>query len=128
VASFWHLGAMAEGTFGDHFFVAGGPMLFNGAWTSVSQSGGTGGASQSVVVAGGGILPGADLRLGFNFGHPQPSGRRSGFTIGLDVKILSAPVTSVSQSAGTGGASQSVNIGDHQLGITPMLMLGYEAK
>lgn len=127
---FWDLGVMAEATFSDHFFLAGGPMLFGGGWTAVSQSAtSSGNTNQQVVAAGGDVLPGVDVRVGYTFGGRNPeTGRRSGFTLSLDAKVMYATVSSVSQSAGSTGASQSVNVGDHQIGITPMLLIGYEAR
>jgi hypothetical protein len=115
----WHVGPTAEATFGK-FFAAGGLMVAGGGWASVSAS--TAGSGQAI--AAGGIMPGMNLRTGFTFGSPQPSGRRSGFTLAVDLKILNAGVTSA--SAGAGGAT--VAAGDRIWGVTPMLVLGYDAK
>jgi hypothetical protein len=127
--SFWQIGVMGEASLGDRFFIAAGPMLFSGGWTAVSQSAdSSGNVSQNVVAAGDNVLPGLDLRIGVGFGSRQSNGRKAGFNISLDTKLLYAPVTSVSQSVSGSSVNQSVKVGDHQLGITPMLMLGYDAR
>jgi hypothetical protein len=127
-----YLAPMAELDLG-HFFVAGGPMLANGGWGQVAEGADSSGNAYQYAVAAGGWMPGVEARLGFVFGDPTPTPHngfavaRGGFTLALDLKVLSASVTSASQQAGQGSASQSINVGDHVLGVTPMLVLGYDA-
>ncbi len=61
-------------------------------------------------------------------GDRQPSGRRHGFTLAIDVKLFSATVASVQQCGGSGGASQTISVGDRIWGVAPMLVLGYDSK
>ncbi len=124
---FWHLAPTVELDLGK-FFVAGGPMLANGGWGQITQGADTSGNVVQNVVATSGLMYGVDLRTGLTFGSTQPSGRHGGFTLGLDFKLMAARVASVSQGAGAGGVSQSVKTGDTVIGMTPMLVLGYDAK
>jgi hypothetical protein len=124
---YWHIAAIAEADLGK-FFVAGGPLIAGGGWGQVAQGVDSSGNVTQYVVAAGGYMPGLDLKMGITFGDRQTNGRHGGFTLALDAKFLYASVVSVGQSAGSGGASQSVKTGDHIFGITPMLVLGYDAK
>ena len=124
---FFHIAPMIEADLGT-FFVAGGPMLATGGWGQVTQGADSAGNVQQYVVAAGGVMPGLDLRTGFTFGPVMPGERHGGFTLGIDVKLLLATVTSVAQNAGPSGGSQSISTGSRVLGVTPMLMLGYDAK
>ncbi|MBI5511007.1 MAG: hypothetical protein HY903_19775 [Deltaproteobacteria bacterium] len=123
-----YVGAVAEATLGDTFFVGAGPLIAKGGWTSVKESASSSGASQEAMVAGAKYIPGADVRLGIGLGGSTGGRRRNQFTITLDAKVVSAPVTEVKQSGGTAGASQSVNIGNRVIGIAPMLFFGYDGK
>ncbi|MBI5512040.1 MAG: hypothetical protein HY903_25055 [Deltaproteobacteria bacterium] len=119
---------MAEATLGDTFFVGAGPLVARGGWTSVKESASSTGASQEATVAGAAFIPGADIRLGLGLGGSSGGRRRNQFTITLDAKIMSAPVTEVKQSGRTAGASQSVTVGNRVIGIAPMLFFGYDGK
>jgi hypothetical protein len=124
---FFHFTPMAEFDLGP-FFVAGGPILASGGWGQIEESADSNGNVSQFVVAAGGFLPGFDVRTGFTFGSVKPNGKRSGFTLGFDLKLINAQVSSVSQSGGPNGASQTIQTGDRIWGFTPMLMLGYESK
>ncbi len=123
--AFWHVGVLAEATFGDMFFVGAGPLIASGGWVFTDQYTDSSGTVQQNVIEAGGFMPGLDLRVGIGLGGRRPSGRRSQFTIGLDVKFLLASVSSASTGTGTGA---TVRTGDTQIGITPMLMIGYDSK
>ncbi|MGQ0505955.1 MAG: hypothetical protein ACT4TC_11635 [Myxococcaceae bacterium] len=125
---FWHLAPMVEADIGNVFFVAGGPMIGGGGWAQVQQTADASGNATQNAIAAGGFLYGLNARTGFTFGTVQPSGRHGGFTLALDFKMIAARVTSASQSAGAGGASQAITTGSTVVGFTPMLMLGYDAK
>ncbi len=125
--SFWHLTPTVELDLGK-FFLAAGPLIGNGGWGQISQSADENGNVSQYVVAASGFLLGMDVKTGLTFGAQQPSGKRSGFTLALDFKLLTVPVASVSQQAGSGGVSQSIRTGDRIIGMTPMLTLGYESK
>jgi hypothetical protein len=124
---FWHVAPTVELDLGK-FFIAGGPALASGGWGQISQGADSSGNATQSAVATSGLMYGLDLRTGLTFGAQQPSGRRSGFTLALDFKLLAARVVSVTQQAGSSGASQSIRTGDMVIGMTPMLVLGYDAK
>ena len=57
------------------------------------------------------------------------TGKRSGFAIALDLRMLIAPDSATtSQSAGAGGVSQAVATNTTAIGWSPMLMMGYELR
>ncbi len=121
---YWHAGLAGELTFGDMFFVAAGPMIAGGGWTSLGEYVDASGNAQIGAVAAGGYMPGAIVRLGVGFGAPKATGRRNQFTIAIDTKIMFTTVTSA--SVGTGGTA--VKTGDSIVGIAPLLMLGWDFK
>ena len=125
VLGFWHFAAMVEGDFGP-FFIAAGPMVGTGGWAQATQSASSGGSASQYVVATGGFLPGIDIRTGFIFGRMYPNGFLSGFTLGVDLKVLFGRVTQVAQTAGPTGGSQSISTGSYVVGLTPMLVLGFD--
>lgn len=120
----WHLAPMVEGDFGP-WFIAAGPLIAGGGWGQVMQSVDFAGNASQTVIAAGGIMPGVDLRTGFTFGPRNAHGRLHGFSLGVDVKILSASVASVQQSS---AGTQTVSVGDRVWGVAPMLVLGYDSK
>jgi hypothetical protein len=125
--SFWHIAPMAEVDF-NQFFIAAGPMLAGGAWAQVVESVDVSGTASQFAVGASGIMPGFDVRLGGTFGRRDLYSFLGGFTLALDVKVMVATVDSVSQTAGPGGATQSVKVGDKVWAVTPMLMLGYDLR
>jgi hypothetical protein len=123
---FWHVAPMIEADF-ENFFVAIGPMFGSGGWTQSYESFDydSGNVSQ-YVLATGGFLPGIDIRTGFTFGRLFPNGTLGGFTLGIDLKMIFGRVTQVAQTAGMSGVSQNIRSGDHVLGLSPMLVMGYD--
>lgn len=121
---------IAEAMLGDVFYVAGGPGLAAGglavAGIGVQQDGGT-----ITALAASGVKPTLDLRLGFGFGKakPAPSYRRGGFNIGLQALVMFHPDTIVTrQVANSNGGSIEVKTNELVTTVTPMLMLGYDAR
>ncbi len=132
-SGFWFFGVNAELSLGDHFFVAGGPQLGWGGWAGVTQgamaSGSSSGASQSAFAASG-FMPGLNAKIGFGTGSRRNASneRRGQFTMSVDLNLMYAPNTAyVNQSGGSGGASQSIGLGQ-SLGVNPMLMFGYDFR
>jgi hypothetical protein len=124
---FWHIAPMAEFDFGK-FFVGVGPMIAGGGWAQVTESVDASGTASEYAVVAGGIMPGFDIRTGLTFGDRFPDGRLQGFTLALDFKVLVGTASSVSQTAGPAGATQSVHVGDHVWAFTPTLTLGFDAR
>ncbi|MCB9673595.1 MAG: hypothetical protein H6737_00680 [Alphaproteobacteria bacterium] len=110
-------------------FIGGGPVLARGSWVAVKQSADDqGNVSQSAYVAGGSFVPGLDFRVGAIAGKADERGRRKGFSIALDTKMLLAKVTSVDQNVSGSNVSQGVEVGKSTVGITPMLVFGFDAR
>ena len=127
--SYWYIGANADALLAGPLFVGGGAALGRGGWGVVSQSASSSGGSQEVIVAGG-FMPSVNGRLGLHFGKTnEQTGKRSGFVLALDFRVLIAPNSAkTTQSAGAGGASQSVTVDTTAIGFSPMLMLGYDLR
>lgn len=127
--SYWYIGANVDALVAGPLFVGAGAAFGKGAWGVVSQSAGTNGAGQEVIAAGG-FMPSADARLGLHFGKTKDNGKRGGFVLALDLRVLIAPDSAeTKQSASsTGGASQSVTTDTTAIGYSPMLMLGYDMR
>ncbi len=125
---YWEFGVEGELLLGNHFYIALGPKVVDGGWGFLTQSGGTSGASQTAGAVSG-WFPGVEGKLGLGFGKPNPeTGRRMGFTMYLDALVVfGGGGVKISQSGGTGGASQNVApLGG--VGIAPMLMFGFETR
>jgi hypothetical protein len=127
--SYWYLGANVDALVAGPLFVGGGAAIGRGGWGVVSAAASSSGGSQEVIAAGG-LMPQFNARLGLATGTPSPTtGKRSGFSVALDLRVLVAPDSvSTKQSAGAGGATQSVTTNTTEIGISPMLMLGYEQR
>lgn len=127
--SYWYIGANVDALLAGPLFVGGGAALGRGGWGVVSQSASSTGGSQEVIAAGG-FMPSANGRLGLHFGKTnEQTGKRSGFMLALDLRVLIAPNSAkTTQSAGNGGASQSVTVDTTAIGFSPMLMLGYDLR
>jgi hypothetical protein len=127
--SYWYAGANVDALLAGPLFVGGGAAIGKGGWGAVSQSASSSGGSQEVTAAGG-IMPSLNARLGLATGKlNRQTGKRSGFAIALDLRMLIAPdSTSTAQSAGTGGVSQTVATNTTAIGWSPMLMMGYELR
>lgn len=93
------LGAMADITLGDFFYIAAGPEVLLGAIGEASA----GGMTASAEAATGPFFSLA-TRAGFALGSVRPN-RRSAFTIGLDMHVVLA----------------------EEVAIMPLIALGYEA-
>src|SRR5205085_7301788 len=94
---FWHVAPMVEADF-HTFFIAAGPMFGSGGWTQTSETFDVNGNVSQYVLATGGFLPGIDIRTGFTFGQLFPNGMLSGFTLGIDLKMIFGRVTAVAQT------------------------------
>jgi hypothetical protein len=127
--SYWYIGANVDALVAGPLFVGAGAAIGRGGWGVVSQSASSTGGSQEVIAAGG-LMPSANARLGLHVGKVnEKTGKRPGFAIALDLRVLIAPDSaSTSQSAGSGGASQSVTTSTTAVGYSPMLMLGYDLR
>jgi hypothetical protein len=127
--SYWYIGANVDALVAGPLFVGAGAALGRGGWGVVSQSASSAGASQEVIAVGG-TMPSANARLGLHVGKVnEKTGKRPGFAIALDLRVLIAPDSaSTTQSAGAGGASQSVTTDTTAIGWSPMLMLGYDLR
>lgn len=82
------------------------------------------------MTAAGGLTPSLDARIGLVTGSVnQATGKKSGFMIALDVRMLIAPDSATTkQQAGAGGAMQSVTTETTALGFCPMLHLGFDSR
>jgi hypothetical protein len=125
--SFLRVAALGEASFGDVAFVAAGPAVAWGAWTSLNQELDASGASQSATAAAG-TMPALDLRGGFVFGKRRPSGRQSGFSLSLDLTFVAGEQSSVSQELSEEGYDASASTGDTVFGTAAMLMLGWTTR
>lgn len=127
--SYWYIGANVDALVAGPLFVGAGAAIGKGGWGVVSQSAGSSGGSQEVVAAGG-VMPSGNVRLGLMTGSlNEKTGKRGGFAIALDLRVLVAPDSaSTSQQASATGASQSVTASTTAIGYSPMLMLGYELR
>jgi hypothetical protein len=94
------LGAMADITLGDFFYLAAGPELLLGAIGEVEASG----AGTASAEAATGPFFSLATRAGFALGSVRPN-RRNAFTIGLDMHVVFAS----------------------EVAIMPLIALGYEA-
>lgn len=94
------LGAMADITLGDFFYLAAGPEVLLGAMGEVQA----GAAGTGSVEAATGPFFSLGTRAGFALGSVQPN-CRSAFTIGLDMHVVFAS----------------------EVAIMPLIALGYEA-
>ncbi len=124
------MSVIAEAMFGDVFYVAGGPGLAIGG-LAVAGIGVESNTGTITALAASGAKPTIDLRMGFGFGKakPAPSFRRGGFNIGLQALVMFHPDTLVvRETAGPMGASINVETRELMTTVTPMLMLGYDAR
>lgn len=122
---------LAEAIFGDHFYVAGGPGLAAGGLAVAGIAVKSEGAGTITALAASGVKPTIDLRLGFALGKakPSPSFRRGGFNIGLQALVMFHPDTVVvREEADMNGGSIQVQTRELITTVTPMLMLGYDAR
>ena len=102
VLALYGVGALADFTFGDTFYVAAGPELLSGGLASTSTTA-NGVTTSSQAVSG--TFFSIPIRAGVVLGSKKPD-RRKGFTIGLDMRTIFTP----------GSAT-----------VIPMLALGYES-
>jgi len=129
---YWQFGVEGEAILGNTFFVAAGPKIVKGGWGFVGQGvdAGSGGASAEQyagIVSG--WLPAVGTRIGLAFGKVNPAtGKRGGFNMAIDTTfVFGSGGVEIKQSAGTTGVSQRVApLGG--IGITPILMFGYEMR
>jgi hypothetical protein len=131
IVSFWHLGVLGEMSLADHLTLAAGPVLASGAWAGIAASGNSTTGSSATEVVAGGMMPGLDFKVGFSPAPRDPvTGRRQGFTIGLDAMLLFAPNSVyVHTEAGTNGsAGAEVRTSGLAVGFVPTLTLGYEGR
>lgn len=129
--AYYAFGVQAEAVFQDMLFVAGGPHLVRGGWAFVGQSiDAAGGISQRAYAAGGGFMPGVNLKVGLGLGsRNEKTGRRNQFTIALDTMFLFAPDTVTgSQVVNMNGISQQVEVRGLALGVAPVIMLGFDGR
>jgi len=127
--SYWYIGANVDALLVGPLFVGAGAAIGRGGWGVVSQSASSSGGSQEVTAAGG-TMPSGNARIGLMTGKlNEKTGKRSGFAIALDLRVLVAPdAASTSQQASASGASQNVTTSTTAIGYSPMLMLGYELR
>lgn len=127
-----YLGALAELMLGDRFFIAGGPVIATGTLAGVSTGADASGVAQLTTSWAVGLKPGFDVRLGLGFGRARaPSFRRGGFTLGLDALVLFHPngvVGRATLDTNTGDFGAAVQRSEALTTVTPMLMLGYDAR
>jgi len=128
-----YLGALAELIFGDRFFLAGGPVIALGTLAGVSTGGTSSGQGQLITSWAVGPKPGFDVRLGVGFGKVRgpPTFRRGGFNLALDAMVLVHPNGIVGRAeldTTTGTFGAEVKRAEAFTTVTPMLMLGYDAR
>jgi hypothetical protein len=125
-AGMWLVGANAEVSLGDTFFIAAGPQVGFGAWFRGRVSGTTQGAAVQAIYSAG-AHPGGDFRLGVGLGQPNKlTKRRTQFTLALDLSFLYASeIYEGSLAAGTQGVKIGLNLSE-ALAIVPTLQLGFE--
>ncbi len=128
-----YLGALAELMFGDRFFLAGGPVLALGTLAGVTTGGNSSGQGQLITSWAVGVKPGFDVRLGIGFGRVRgpPTFRRGGFNLALDALVLVHPNGVVGRAdldTNTGTFGAEVKRDEAFTTVTPMLMLGYDAR
>lgn len=128
-----YLGALAELMFGDRFFLAGGPVLALGTLAGVTTAGNSSGQGQLITSWAVGLKPGVDVRLGVGFGRVKgpPTFRRGGFNLALDALILVHPNGIVGRAdldTNTGTFGAEVKRAEAFTTVTPMIMLGYDAR
>lgn len=129
-SGFWLIGANAELSLGDSFFLAGGPQVGLGGWGGAAVEAGTSGGAIKEYAASG-PMPGLDFKIGFATGGGGSRVKRAHggrFVIYVDVSMLYATkVVEVNASGGTTGAAISVGFSE-SLSIAPTIHLGYEYR
>lgn len=128
--SYWALGVNADALLAGPLFVGGGVGLGKGGWGVVRANASNNGSGGSEVIAAGGLMPSLDGRIGLITGSfSEFTGKRAGFMIALDLRMLIAPNASTTrQQAGPTGASQSVTTDTTAIGFCPMLHLGFDLR
>jgi len=127
--SYWVLGANVDALVAGPLFVGGGAGIGKAGWDVVEAHGGTGGAGSKVIAAGG-WAPSFDGRIGISTGSPNPqTGKRNGFYLALDIRVLIAPNASETrQEATASGAQQQVTTDTTAIGVAPMLHIGFDSR
>jgi len=124
VVAYWTAGILGELTLFDHLVLAAGPALADGAWAGAVASSSAAGTSTSSVTSAG-FMPALDFKLGVGLGGRRPHGRRSHFTLGVDLLVLFSPNAqyTTTPSGGSGTVTHGLAVG-----FAPTLMLGYDAR
>jgi hypothetical protein len=127
--SFWVFGANVDALLVGPLFVGGGAGFGKAGWGVVEAHGSNNGAGSRVIAAGG-WTPSIDGRIGISTGSPNPqTGKRSGFYLALDVRMLFAPDSAeTKQEATATGGTQQVTTDTTAIGICPMLHLGFDSR
>ena len=127
--SYWYLDANVDTMLSGPLFVGGGAGIGRGAWGVAKATSTSNGAGQELTAASG-LMPQLNARIGLTTGKVRPkTGKRSGFSIALDLRMLIAPSSSssVETTNANGGASTS-ETSKTAVGFSPMLLIGYESR
>jgi len=127
--SYWVLGANVDALVVGPLFVGGGAGIGKAGWGVIEEHASSNGGGSKVIAAGG-WTPSIDGRIGISTGSPNPqTGKRAGFYLALDVRVLIAPNgTETTQEATATGGRQSVVTDTTAIGIAPMLHLGFDSR
>jgi hypothetical protein len=127
--TYWYLDANVDTMLAGPLFVGGGVGFGRGAFAIVKATSTSSGAGSELTAASG-LMPQLNARIGLTTGKVMPAtGKRSGFSIALDLRMLIAPSsTSTVSSASSTGGSSSVQTDTTAIGFSPMLLIGYESR
>lgn len=127
--SFWQLGANIDALLAGPLFAGGGVGIGKAGW-GVLEAHGSDTSAGAHTIAAGGFAPSLDGRIGISTGSPNPqTGKRTGFYLALDVRVLFAPnATETRQEANASGSQQSVVTDTFAVGVSPMLHIGFDQR
>ncbi len=126
--TYWYLDANVDTMLAGPLFVGGGVGFGRGAFAIVKATSTNNGAGSELTAASG-LMPQLNARIGLTTSKVmQATGKRSGFSIALDLRVLIAPgSTSTVSTAGSSGSS-STETPTTAVGFSPMLLIGYESR
>lgn len=131
--SYWYLGANVDALLAGPLFVGGGAAIGKAGWGVVEAHGSSSGGGSDVIAAAG-WTPSLDARLGISTGTPSlATGKRSGFYLALDVRVLFAPNATETReqanaSSNSASGSAKITTDTTAVGIAPMLHLGFDSR
>lgn len=126
--TYWYLDANVDTMLAGPLFVGGGVGFGRGAFGIVKATSTSNGAGSELTSASG-IMPQVNARIGLTTGKVmQATGKRSGFSIALDLRMLIAPSSTSTVSTAGATGTQTNETSTTAIGFSPMLLIGYESR